>query len=72
MLGRSGIGPALLWQIEKKNKIAGQVLEDLKQLDDKIENPKKYEQMNKEKYMTFKHERLSVLTTQPETQRTFT
>ena len=42
-LSRSDVGPALLYQIEKRIEYAGQALKDMKVLDDKINNPEKYE-----------------------------
>ena len=36
---RGDIGPALLYQIQKKNEATMGVLKDLEQLDDKLENP---------------------------------
>ena len=62
-LARSNVGPALLWQIQKRNLEAQQVLKDMNALDERIENPEKFEQQRKEKYHNFKHERLSQLTT---------
>ena len=42
-LARSNVGPALLFQIERRNKQTGQILKDLEGLDDKLQNPEKYE-----------------------------
>jgi len=37
----------------------------MKALDEKLENPEKFEKERKEKYFNFKHQRLSQLTTAP-------
>ena len=42
-LARSSVGPALLYQIEKRIEFAGNALKDMDVLDDKINNPLKYE-----------------------------
>ena len=62
-LARSQIGPALLWQIQKKNKQTKGVLFDLAKLDDKLQNPQKYEQQRKEMFYDFKKNKLQFLST---------
>ena len=46
-LQRSDVGPSLLHAIKKKNLETKDVLKDLSVLDDKLENPQKYEDMRK-------------------------
>lgn len=58
---RSKIQPALLLWIQKNNKLAGEVLRDLRKLDDKLSNPVKYDQKRKEQYFEFKQNKLQQL-----------
>ena len=66
-LARSNVGPALLWQIQKRNMETTQVLKDMDILDEQINNPEKLQNERIEKYYEFKHSRLSQLTTAPTT-----
>ena len=62
-LARSNVGPALLCIIEKKTQETGKILREMRDLDDKILNPQKYEEERKQKYIDFKQQRMSVLST---------
>lgn len=68
-LARSSVGPALLWTIQNKNKQTTQVLKDMKDLDERLNNPQRFEEIRKEKYYEYKHQKLSQLTTQSDTYR---
>ena len=57
-LARSSVGPALLYQIEKRIEYTAQVLRDMEVLDDKIGNPEKYENERRQKYFGFKQNRM--------------
>mgnify|MGYP000890466346 CR=1 FL=1 len=42
-MARSNVGPALLYQIQKKNEETAKVLRDMAALDEKMESPQKFD-----------------------------